>query len=333
MAYRNEPVSPNLCVTMTRSTGTTHWTRRLSLLCLGCVAFGLQTVRSEQLGPAYYTVQVMALSESNRANALALRDGLRAKGFQAYVVLPRGADGKGIYKVRIGRFAGREEALRLAERLKREEGFRPLVLKSWLVPAQDPSPGKPESPSAAFTPTPSSTPQKAAAEVEPLDVEPPSISERSEQPSSEAGGRAWVPWPRSATRIYVYRDPQGALHVTNLIDRIPPEQRPLIEKITVYPALYLSPGRRPGRLLLQMAGKTQEVVLAGIVPSKTASDAGFKAFFEANLAGRALRVEYDPRRTTAEGLIYGWVTYRNGTSVNHEVVRCGLGEKKGGAPY
>lgn len=311
---------------MTGSSGSARAARRLSLVYLACMAVGLQAAWSETPGSAYYTVQVMVISERNRANAFALRDRLREKGFEAYVLSPRGADGRVTHKIRIGRFPRRGEALRLAERLKQTEGLKPLVLKSWLSLVEEKAPARPEAARDKRIPAASPSPKESPPGILALAAEPPPGPKPAEKPPSEPPSMVRAPWPRSTTRIYVYRDSRGALHVTNRMDTIPPKERAKIEKITVYPALYLSPGSRPGRLLLQMAGKTEEVVLDGVEPLETASEADFQAFFEAHLAGRPLRVEYDPRRSTAKGVIYGGVTYRDGRRVNEEVVRAGLGK-------
>lgn len=72
-----------------------------------------------------YTVQVGAYRD--RSPAEALERGLRAGGFEAYVAAVNGSEGEATYKVRVGSFASRTEALGLALRLRRERALAPFV--------------------------------------------------------------------------------------------------------------------------------------------------------------------------------------------------------------
>jgi len=66
-----------------------------------------------------YTIQVMAISD--RARAFYIRDSLKSKGYPAYVVTTTDPDDKVTYKVRIGRFANREEAQKIAQQVRERE--------------------------------------------------------------------------------------------------------------------------------------------------------------------------------------------------------------------
>jgi cell division protein FtsN len=74
--------------------------------------------RSESRG---MMVQVAASHTKRQARSLVNR--LRARGFHAMLIIPRGS---GIYRVQVGPFSSRREALRAARRLSRE-GFRPFI--------------------------------------------------------------------------------------------------------------------------------------------------------------------------------------------------------------
>jgi len=73
-----------------------------------------------------YTIQVMAISD--RTRAFYIRDNLKGKGYPAYVVTTTDPDDKVTYKVRIGRFASREEAQKMAQQVEERE-----KLATWIA--------------------------------------------------------------------------------------------------------------------------------------------------------------------------------------------------------
>lgn len=70
---------------------------------------------------AGWTVQVTATTDVTEARALVQR--LRARGYDAYLVQAPSREGATWYRVRVGRFASREEARQWEARLKREAGL------------------------------------------------------------------------------------------------------------------------------------------------------------------------------------------------------------------
>lgn len=75
--------------------------------------------------PVAWVVQVGSFSSSD--NALRLRDKLRGKGFTAFVE-KLSADGKRVYRVRIGPELKREEAEATLKRLQREMQMKGIVM-------------------------------------------------------------------------------------------------------------------------------------------------------------------------------------------------------------
>jgi cell division septation protein DedD len=69
-----------------------------------------------------FTIQVVALKTKNAADTLVAR--LRGKGYRAYVE-PGGSSG--LFRVRIGRFQSRDEADKVAQKLRDAEKFKPFV--------------------------------------------------------------------------------------------------------------------------------------------------------------------------------------------------------------
>jgi cell division septation protein DedD len=72
-----------------------------------------------------YTVQVAAVNERGEADTIFRR--LSAKGYSAYVEVPK--NNASIFRVRVGTFRTRREAQNMAERLRKEEKFKPWVTR------------------------------------------------------------------------------------------------------------------------------------------------------------------------------------------------------------
>ncbi len=86
----------------------------------------VETAREAAAPPeGSYTVQVVAYRARPAAEEMERK--LREAGFDAYVVTISGDDGRTTYRVRVGSFAARGEAQRIAERLRRERGLSPYV--------------------------------------------------------------------------------------------------------------------------------------------------------------------------------------------------------------
>jgi cell division septation protein DedD len=69
-----------------------------------------------------FTIQVVALRTRDDADKLV--DRLGTKGYRAY--LEEGS-GSGLHRVRVGRFADRNEAERVAQKLRDVEKFKPYI--------------------------------------------------------------------------------------------------------------------------------------------------------------------------------------------------------------
>jgi cell division septation protein DedD len=76
--------------------------------------------------PGTFAVQLAALKDRGEADALARR--LVGKGYNAYVIAPSGGKSS-VYKVQVGRFKTRQDAEKVAARLKKDEQFSPWVTR------------------------------------------------------------------------------------------------------------------------------------------------------------------------------------------------------------
>ncbi|MBS1819627.1 MAG: SPOR domain-containing protein [Acidobacteria bacterium] len=72
-----------------------------------------------------YVVQVAAVNDRSEADAIVKR--LTGKGYAAYVESPKGSTS--VYRVRVGSFKSRRDAQQTAEKLKRNEKFKPWVTR------------------------------------------------------------------------------------------------------------------------------------------------------------------------------------------------------------
>ncbi|MGE3955364.1 MAG: SPOR domain-containing protein [Vicinamibacterales bacterium] len=72
-----------------------------------------------------YAVQVVAVNVRGEADAIVRR--LASKSYAAYVETPKG--NSAVFRVRVGPFKTRREAQAMADRLKREEKFKPWVTR------------------------------------------------------------------------------------------------------------------------------------------------------------------------------------------------------------
>jgi cell division septation protein DedD len=79
---------------------------------------------SQQFGldSGAFTIQVVALKTEDAARSLLAR--LKSKTYRAY--LEAGGE-SGLHRVRVGRFATRDEAEKIAEKLRNEEKFKPYI--------------------------------------------------------------------------------------------------------------------------------------------------------------------------------------------------------------
>jgi len=77
---------------------------------------------------ATYTVQVGAFARNEEARDM--RAKFRSKGYPAYILEANTSENKPIYRVRVGRYNNKGDAVRMALKLKRHEGATTFVTAS-----------------------------------------------------------------------------------------------------------------------------------------------------------------------------------------------------------
>jgi hypothetical protein len=295
-----------------------------------------------------FTFQVDAIANKDRAYVL--EENLMDKGYPAYVEEVSDSTGKITYQVRVGKYQTREDAEKAARAYYDKEK------KSYWITATQSAPAEQSAESGtAATPerrTDSSPKELSSTSSEKIKQEVPAASEKileqqnsprvtassppavAEQKAEDARSAAPAPsaaksssdWPPMVTRIYTYYDPQGYLRITNSAEKIPDESQQKIESVSVYPVKYLSFNQKKKILVLDLAGKQEELQLAGVDLSASAAVKNAAAYFEKTLTNMPLRLKYTPAQDNAapKKIKRGTLFLRQGASLNIELARLGI---------
>jgi hypothetical protein len=148
-------------------------------------------------------------------------------------------------------------------------------------------------------------------------------ADNDSQPEQPADGPAAVDAPERMTKIYAYRETSGALNLTNRYEDIPEALRKNVEYISVFPVRIKEPAKNGNRLVLEVEGQKTDIILAGFTMPKHSEPA--LAYIDA-LKTKPLRLKYNPWKTTKDGAIAGRLFMKEGSYINLDMVRKGLGE-------
>jgi len=251
--------------------------------------------------PEEYTIQVMSNVDKKLADTLCAD--LIKKGHQARIDEKTDSDGSVLYKVRIGRFTTKTEALQHVASINLGG------LQYWIAAVE----------AAASTSTVTAEP--AAAEAAPVTEEV--ITETA--PAPPASQKSDNPAPARAERTYKYYDSDGGvLHVTNAYQSIPEHLRSAIKEIAVFPVAVISYSARDMRFMIDMEGSSKQVVLDDVTALEAPLPAKAVQDFDAYLKQTPVRIKYDPSRMDGAGALHGSLYLKNGTPVSTEMVRRGL---------
>jgi hypothetical protein len=294
-----------------------------------------------------FTFQVDAIANKDRAYAL--EENLMDKGYPAYVEEVSDNTGKITYQVRVGKYQTREDADKAARAFYEKEK------KSYWITATQSAPAEPSAVSSTAPTTERSTepsqkePSSARSEKKeqgvPAAADKTSEQEKSlqsktllspavaEQKAPDATVAAPVTdaarpnstWPTLVTRIYTYYDPQGYLRISNSAEKIPDESQQKIESISIFPVKYLSFNQKKKILVLDIAGKQEDLQLSGVDLDASAAVKNAAAYFEKTLKDVPLRLKYTPAHDDAKKkIIRGNLFFKQGASLNIELVRRGI---------
>jgi len=284
----------------------------------------------------------------------------RDKGYEAYCVEAPMQNGKTLFKIRIGKYASSEEASQAARQFNNHERRGCMIVKvslagdseSGMAVAQSkpvateqardkPDEITPVQPlqkvkkPASTTVVPDDEAQMPAAEMpsepEPSqpDVKPsqtaiaPEVREQLDRADNASQPAQPVDAPEKMTKIYAYRETSGALNLTNRYEDIPEAVRKNVEYISLYPVRIKGLEKNGHKLTLEVEGKQTDIILAGFTMPKQSEPA--RGYLEA-LKTKPLRLKYNPWKTTKDGAIAGRLFLKEGSYINLDMVRKGLGE-------
>jgi|GEM_PF-5982301 len=300
--------------------------------------------RAQQL---VFTIQVMSGTDKEAATRFAAE--LISKGFDASIA-ERAEKEKPVYKVRVGSFKSREAAAGVHEtlRLKGIEGWITQVLEppapqtqhtETTVPAQ-----LQHAEAAAPAPPPSLEPPaqqkqpdngtEPSGEIFKLVINPvPTFSDdenKTAQPSATAPAPAPVCAPAKTYKYFNSGD--KTIHITNAIEKVPVQYRRHIWEIAIFPIYFKSFNRRDMSMKTHIDGAATDVFLEGIAPPERAPSAAAVRDFEAALMAAPLRIKYYPARTDPDGTLHGALFFRDGLSVELDMILRGLAACEEGVP-
>ncbi len=291
-----------------------------------------------------FTFQVDAVGNKERADAL--EESLMDKGYPAYIEAVSDNTGKITYQVRIGKYQTREEAENAARAFYAREKKPYWITATELhgvesapssIAAPDAAPGSDlqQPPSVPTTSMPMEPGQTSATQAAaPADQKSVTGASPAASQSQAATGTTAVPaaaqpdsnWPATVTRIYTYYDAQGFLRVTNNEKKIPPELQHRIESVSIFPVKYLSFNQKKKLLVLDVAGRQEEVQLAGVDLDTAGALTGTAAYCETALKHVPLRLKFAPEQPASDKkkTVRANLFFKHGASVALELLRQGI---------
>ena len=99
-----------------------------------------------------------------------------------------------------------------------------------------------------------------------------------------------------------------------------------IESVSIFPVKYLSFNQKKKVLVLDIAGKQEELQLSGVDLDASAAVKNAAAYFEKTLKDVPLRLKYAPvyDGDAKKKIIWGTIFFKQGASLNIELVRQGI---------
>ncbi|MCX8043153.1 MAG: SPOR domain-containing protein [Desulfobacterota bacterium] len=308
--------------------------------CLCLISLSPAESQPDAIGQGSYCIQVIVLS--SRAAADSYIHELRQKGYDAFIAPMQTRDGSTKYRVRIGSFAREEEARKFGIAFSEKEKKPHVVVR---LTDHPPAPTANAHPSVP-APTPKPTDNATLEEPEDIDehdlpeeripqppehpaslqqevtktASPPFVSETPAESSTgiDAGSDRVI-------KIFAYRKPDGTLTITNNYFSIPEQSRKDIQYISVYPITVISYNASTGHIICMIDGAKKPVVLAGICLPQDRHSSLVSDYVAHRLAKELLRIRYSPWHTTDQGAIIGKLYTREGTLINIDLLKSGLG--------
>jgi hypothetical protein len=282
-----------------------------------------------------YTIQVMSGADKGAASRFA--EELKKKGFDASVA-ELSENEKPVYKVRVGSFMQKKDAAQLHETL------RTKGIEGWITQVQVPE--QPvqkhdevkaiavqthpnETAAKKKAATDNKTEAEAQAEPEPAAEEKPfvliinPVPTFAEQKTAAAASAKTADIPAvQPLKTYKYFNPgDTCIHITTSLETIPAQYRRHIGEISIYPVSFISINLRDISLKINIEGTNREVLLEGLTQPDHVPPEQAVRDFEAALETAPLRLKYYPQRTDPDGTLHGSLFFKDGASVERDMVR------------
>lgn len=284
---------------------------------------------------APYCIQVMVLSSKESAETYTAE--LRRKGYDASIVPMQTVNRGMMYRVRIGRFDNETAARRFGLLFTEREKTPHVVVKLQDAPAMPRSaPPEPKTPPPRDNETLEDIPDETDLPEE--TIAPPQAADNATkhlepQPRAETQPRGQKSAPpdtldagsQSVIKIFAYRQSDGTLRLTNNYFSIPDNARSALEYISVFPVRFLSCAASGSHILCSVDGAEKPVKLAGVALRPGTSASLVADYFNRQIKKAPLRLRYSPWELTADGMIIGRLYLREGTFINPELLKNGIG--------
>jgi hypothetical protein len=290
-------------------------------------------------GQQSFTVQVM--SGSDKEAALRFTEELIHKGFDASMAEVREKE-KPAYKVRVGSFIHRKDAAQLYEAL-RVKGIEGWVTQVMEPPAQkndeektaqaEPQPHETAAEKNAQSEPGAEVETEAQAEPAPAEEEKPFVliinpvptfAEKEPPAATAPTEKASQEVSQPATTYKYFNSGDNSIRITTSLETVPEHYRRHIEEIAVYPVYFKSVNLQDLSMKMAIQGANKEVLLEGITQPVRVPSAQTISDFEAALGSVPLRIKYYPKRTDPDGTLHGSLFFRDGASVERDMVLRGL---------
>lgn len=263
---------------------------------------------------------------------------LRRKGYPARVFETKTTGGKSLYRLRIGTYKTEAEGERAALQFQTREKKSCLIVDTEDTtfiqvagdnPAMDSVPAPKKDPALEDFSDEEHLPEESVTDNEQAAAKQPDTAGAEQQIPKRAAveekrQEQSAPAAASPTKIFAYRDPGGALNLTNNYFGIPETLRGNIEYISLFPVICLAINNNGTGLLCNVEGKQTEIVLAGVTMPPKNQTQYLSDYIARNLNNIPLRLKYNPSETGKNGAIVGKLYLKEGTFINLDVIRKGL---------
>ncbi len=157
-----------------------------------------------------------------------------------------------------------------------------------------------------------------------LIINPVPTFAEEETPAAASTKKADTPAFQPA-KTYKYFNPgDKTIHITSSLATVPVHYQKQIGEIAIYPVYFKSVNLRDMSMKVDIEGADKDVILEGLTQPGRVPTAQAVRDFETGLESAPLRINYYPKRTDPDGTLHGSLFFKDGASVECDMVRRGL---------